>query len=290
MRFISFIHQGQRGLAIRAPEASTLTGVLETEADYPGDLDTLVRKGEAALRAAAQTLSAGRTLDLDAVQYAPPLQRPNKIICIGLNYRDHASESGFQAPDYPTVFTRFTSSLSGHGQPIVRPACSVQLDYEGELAAIIGKPGRHIRKDDALSHILGYALFNDASIRDYQFKSPQWTVGKNFDGTGAFGPEFVSADELPPGAGGLGLRTRLNAQVVQQANTSDMIFDIASLISILSEAFTLEAGDVIVTGTPAGVGMARKPQLFMQHGDVCTIEIEGFLPLRNPIVDETSNP
>jgi len=286
MRFIAFTHQGQRGLALRTPDTSTLTGLLHTDAGYPGDLDDLIAQGQMALRAAADVLRGGRTLALDAVQCLPPLQRPSKIVCIGLNYVDHASESGFQAPEYPTVFARFASSLIGHGQPIVRPRASMQLDYEGELAAIIGTRGRHIRKENALDHVIGYALFNDASIRDYQFKSPQWTMGKNFDATGAFGPEFVMADALPSGAAGLTLRTHLNDQVVQDANTNSMIFDVASLVAILSEAFTLEAGDVIVTGTPAGVGLARKPPLFMQHGDVCTVEVEGFLPLRNPVADE----
>jgi len=289
MRLIAFHHQGQRGLALRSLDASggfTLTGLLQTDAGYPGDLDMLIRQGQTALQTAADVLRGGRSLALDTLQCLPPLLRPSKIVCIGLNYVDHASESGFQTPDYPTVFTRFASSLIGHDQPMVRPACSTQLDYEGELAAIIGKSGRHIPKERALDHVIGYALFNDGSIRDYQFKSPQWTMGKNFDHTGAFGPEFVSAEELPPGASGLILRTRLNDQVVQQASTADMVFDIASLVSILSEAFTLQAGDVIVSGTPSGVGLARTPPLFMRHGDVCTVEIDGFLPLRNPIVDE----
>jgi len=285
MRFVAFTLENQRGLAVRAPDASLLTGWLQTDADYPGDLDTLIRQGPVALQAAAETLRGGKTFALGAVQCLPPVLRPSKIVCIGLNYADHARESGFQTPDYPTVFARFASSLVGHGQPMIRPTCSVQLDYEGELAAIIGKRGRAIRRQEALAHVMGYALFNDGSVRDYQFKSPQWTMGKNFDSTGAFGPELVTADELPPGAAGLTLRTRLNDQVVQASSTSNMIFDIASLVAIVSDVFTLEAGDVIVSGTPAGVGQARTPPLFMQHGDVCTVDMPGFLPLRNPIVD-----
>jgi 2-keto-4-pentenoate hydratase/2-oxohepta-3-ene-1,7-dioic acid hydratase in catechol pathway len=167
---------------------------------------------------------------------------------------------------------------------------SSQLDYEGELVAVVGKSGRHIAEHDALDHVLGYSLFNDASIRDYQTKSPQWTVGKNFDGTGAFGPMLVTEDELPPGAAGLQIQTRLNGQIVQNASTSDMVFSVARLISILSEAMTLEAGDIIVTGTPAGVGVARKPQLFMKHGDICEVEIEKIGILTNRIEDEKRAP
>jgi 2-keto-4-pentenoate hydratase/2-oxohepta-3-ene-1,7-dioic acid hydratase in catechol pathway len=163
---------------------------------------------------------------------------------------------------------------------------STQLDFEGEMVAVIGKSGRHIRKEDALSHVAGYSIFNDASIRDYQFKSAQWTIGKNFDHTGAFGPEFVTADALPPGASGLRLQTRLNGAVVQEASTASMIFDVATLVALLSEAVCLQPGDVIVTGTPSGVGLARKPPLFMKAGDVCEVEIEGLGILRNPIEDE----
>jgi 2-keto-4-pentenoate hydratase/2-oxohepta-3-ene-1,7-dioic acid hydratase in catechol pathway len=154
------------------------------------------------------------------------------------------------------------------------------------MVAVIGAGGRHIAEGDALGHVSGYSIFNDASIRDYQLKAPQWTMGKNFDGTGAFGPYLVTADELPAGGKGLRIQTRLNGTVVQDATTSDMVFSIAKLISILSEAITLSPGDVIVSGTPAGVGMARKPQLFMKDGDVCEVEIERIGLLRNPVKDE----
>lgn len=169
---------------------------------------------------------------------------------------------------------------------MIRPTASDSLDFEGEIAAVLGKGGRYISKDDALSCVAGYSLFNDGSVREYQFKSPQWTVGMNFDGTGAFGPDLVTADELPAGAKGLWLETRLNGEVVQAASTDDMVFDIASLISILSEAITLEPGDVIVTGTPSGIGWARTPRLLMKQGDVCEVSVEGIGTLRNVIADE----
>nr|WP_272490881.1 fumarylacetoacetate hydrolase family protein [Mesobacterium pallidum] len=212
------------------------------------------------------------------------------MLCIGLNYADHSAEGGFAVPDYPTVFARFNTSLVGHGQPLIKPRTSDQFDYEGEVVAVIGKPGRHIPKETALDHVIGYSLFNDASVRDFQMRTPQWTVGKNFDGTGAFGPWLVTADALPNGCAGLKLETRLNGQTVQSASTDDMVFDIATLVSTLSEAMTLEAGDVIISGTPAGVGIARKPQLFMKPGDICDVEVNGLGILSNPVAEECTRP
>ncbi len=223
---------------------------------------------------------------MSSVLGLPPIPNPEKIICVGLNYLDHTAESGFVQPDYPTLFTRVNSSLVGDGAPIIRPNVSEQLDYEGELVAVIGRGGRHIKKADALDHVAGYSIFNDASIRDYQFKTPQWTVGKNFDGTGAFGPVFVTADELPDGCKGLKLETRLNGMIVQSAPIASMVFDVASQIEIISAAITLAPGDLLVTGTPSGVGLARKPPLWMKPGDICEVEIEGIGVLRNPIRDE----
>ena len=284
MRFVRFLDPHAEGLAILV--GGVARGMTSDDPRYPGDLDALVRQGHAALEAAAATLKEGREIDLAAIKLLPPLRTPEKVICVGLNYRDHSAESGFKQPDYPTLFSRFNSSLIGDKAPIIRPLVSTQLDFEGEMVAVIGKGGRHISHADALDHVVGYSIFNDASIRDYQFKSPQWTVGKNFDDTGAFGPVLVTADELPPGAKGLKLQTRLNGIVVQEASTSDMVFDVATLIATISEAITLKAGDVIVTGTPSGVGLGRKPPLFMKAGDVVEVEIEGIGVLTNPIVDE----
>lgn len=227
-------------------------------------------------------------LDLAGVTPALPLARPGKIICVGLNYADHTAESPYEQPNYPTLFPRFTTSLIPDGAPIVRPRVSQDLDFEGEVVAIIGKAGRHIARDKALEHVAGYSIFNDGSLRDYQFKSPQWTVGKNFDNTGAFGPVVVSADALPPGAKGLRLQTRLNGEVMQDANTDDMIYPVDELIAIISEAITLEPGDLIVTGTPAGIGMARDPKRYMKPGDVIEVEVEGIGVLRNPVAEETA--
>lgn len=224
-----------------------------------------------------------RRVALDRVILLPPVPDPGKVICIGLNFRAHAVEGGNPIPDYPAIFLRARTSLLAPGAAMVRPACSDKLDYEGELAVVIGKPARHVPRAQALDHVAGYACFNDGTLRDYQRKTPQWTIGKNFDGTGAFGPELISADELPDGARHATLITRVNGEVRQKSPLSDMIFDVASLVSILSEAMTLEPGDVIATGTPSGVGYARNPPAFLKPGDLCEVEIEGVSLLRTPV-------
>lgn len=226
---------------------------------------------------------AGETVALSRVTLLAPVQRPGKTICIGLNYRAHAIEGGNAIPDYPAVFLRGATSLLDPGAPMIFPEVSDQLDYEAELAVIIGKTATAVSIEEALDHVAGYSCFNDGSVRNYQRLSAQWTVGKNFDGTGAFGPELVTPDELPAGASGLRIVARLNGEIMQDSNTGDMIFDVAKLVSLLSEAMTLEPGDVIATGTPSGVGYARKPPVFMTPGDVTEIEIEGIGTLTNPI-------
>jgi 2-keto-4-pentenoate hydratase/2-oxohepta-3-ene-1,7-dioic acid hydratase in catechol pathway len=285
MRFARYQQNGNEGLAA-ADNGGVSHGFLVKQDEYPGDLGTLIAAGHAALATAASRLLDGPEIALEEVEPLPPLPTPGKILCVGLNYTEHSRESGFEPPSYPTIFGRFASSLIGHGAPIIRPRLSDQLDYEGELVAVIGRGGRNIAAADALQHVAVYSIFNDASVRDYQLKTPQWTVGKNFDGTGSFGPLFVTADALPPGCRGLRLQTRLNDQVVQNALIDDLIFDVATLVSLLSEAMTLAPGDIIVTGTPSGVGLARTPPLWMQPGDVCEVEIESIGILRNPIADE----
>ena len=287
MRFMAFRSAHGRGLAALSGNAlADARGLTEGDAGFPGHLDALVAARPDALRRAYDALRGGGAVDTGAVETLPPFARPGKIICVGLNYADHSAESGFKQPDYPTLFGRFNSSMIGHGAPMIRPRVSEQLDYEGELVAVVGTGGRHIPKPAALAHVAGYTICNEGSVRDYQFKAPQWTMGKNFDGTGAFGPVFVTADELPPGCKGLRLQTRLNGQVVQDASTDTMVFDVETLVSVISEAITLEPGDLIVTGTPSGVGLARKPPLWMKPGDVCEVEVERIGILRNPIADE----
>lgn len=280
MQIIRFKDGDGLGLAVNAGDG--YRALRAKGASYPGDLPDLVVQG-ADLTQIAAAFRAAPPIDIDTVQILPPFPHPEKIICVGLNYVDHAAEGHFEVPTYPTIFARFTSSLLAHGAPMVRPPQSEQFDFEGELAAVIGLGGHGIPREEALLHVAGYSIFNDGSVRDYQFRTPQWTMGKNFDGTGAFGPCFVPAAALPPGAKGLRLQTRLNGAVVQDTSTDDMIFDIAELVSLLSEAITLAPGDVIVTGTPAGVGFARTPPLWMKPGDICEVEIEGIGILSNPI-------
>ncbi len=286
MRFIAFEQDHGPRLGLRAgDELVDLTAL-----GLPGTLDELLQQGPDAVAAAQRAADrATARLPLQGLAYLPPVSNPSKAIAVGLNYVDHAAESPYKdAPKYPVLFHRFASSWVGHGVPLVRPHVSEQFDYEGELLVVIGTAGRYIAKDQALGHVAGYSIFNDGSIRDYQFKSTQWMMGKNFDRTASFGPEFVTADELPRGAVGLRLRTRLNGQVLQDANTKDMIFDVATLVQVCSEAMALRPGDIIISGTPAGVGLARKPPLFMKAGDTCEIEIDGLGVLRNGIVDETA--
>lgn len=283
MKLMRFQRDGRRGWAVHESTSGEWRGTVQGESSYPGDVDELIGQGRAALDEAARVMAQQPALDLNDVQYLAPVARPSKIICVGLNYRDHTAESGFEQPDYPTLFARFNSSVTAHGAPLLHSDLSETLDFEGELVVVIGTGGSRIVREDALSHVLGYSVFNDASMREYQFKTPQWTMGKNFDGTGAFGPCLVTADELPAGARGLRLETRLNGEIVQAANTRDMVFDVESLIVTISEAITLEAGDLIVAGTPSGIGHAREPRLYMKPGDVCEVEIERIGLLRNRV-------
>ena len=194
---------------------------------------------------------------LHELKFALPVVRPGKIVCLGLNYLEHAREGGHPRPEFPTVFLRSLTSLVPHQAPIIRPRASETLDYEAELVAVIGRKAKHMTRSDALSVVAGYACFNDGSIRAYQRRTTQWDLGKNFDRTGAFGPWMVTAEALPPGASGLAIATRLNGELVQSDNTANMIFGVAELIVDLTRAMTLEPGDLLVTGTPSGVGDTR---------------------------------
>lgn len=287
MRVVAFAHQGRPAIGVRL--GGEVVPLAQAAPDLPRDLLGLVQAGDQAFAAAARAAEAfngGGRFPLAEIEFRPPLPNPSKIICLGLNYADHAAEGGHSRPDYPSFFMRGPSSLIGHNQPIIRPLVSETLDYEAELVAVVGRRARHVKQKDAHDFIAGYSVFNDASVRTYQRLTSQWTVGKNFDGTGPFGPEFVTADELPPGAVGLSIRSRLNGKVMQDANTADMLFPVAETVAILTECMTLEPGDLLVMGTPAGVGHARRPPVWMKAGDVCEVEIEGVGLLRNPIEDE----
>lgn len=207
-------------------------------------------------------------------------------MCVGLNYRDHAEEGGHPIPDYPALFLRTSTSLAAHNQAIVRPRISSKLDYEAELAVVIGKTCKRVDEAAAETCVFGYTIFNDISLRDFQKKSTQWTAGKNFDGTGPLGPAVVTADEVPPRAEGLAISCAVNGEVLQDSNTNDMIFSVPRIISLLSEFMTLEPGDHIAMGTPAGVGFARTPPIWLKAGDKVEVTIAKLGTLSNTIIDE----
>jgi acylpyruvate hydrolase len=283
VRIVHFEKGGIFGIA--ANDGSGWHGLTERESGFPATLPQLIVQG-ADLYQMGRDLLAKPAIDLNAVRILPPIPKPPKILCVGLNYDDHLQESGLKKPTYPEIFARFATSLIAHQEPILRPRESPALDYESELAVVIGRGGRRINRDGALDHVAGYSLFNDATIRDFQLRTPQWTIGKNFDATGAFGPWLVTSDAVPPGARGLRIQGRLNGRVMQESNTDLLIFSVPVLIELISAAISLEPGDVIITGTPGGIGATRKPPVFMKPGDVFEVEIESLGVLSNPIVDD----
>lgn len=282
MKLISFLHHAvpSYGL-VNGDDVLDLTPILGSQAP---DLKTLIAKDLFA--AAAQAAQSHKpTLKLAQLTLLPVIPNPGQIFCIGLNYGDHVRETGRQVTETPTIFLRLPDSQVAHGQDIVRPAESHRLDYEAEIAVIIGKGGRRIKEEDAWSHIAGYSCYNDGSVRDWQVATSQWTPGKNFYKTGGFGPWMVTSDEIAP-AQVMRLQTVLNGQVLQDSTTDKMIHSIPRQIAYISTFIPLSPGDVIVTGTPGGVGNKREPQIFMKPGDVCEIAVDAIGTLRNGIRDE----
>ncbi|RYH63445.1 MAG: FAA hydrolase family protein [Alcaligenaceae bacterium] len=286
MKFTTYLNNGVARLAI--VDGDSLIDLNKADERVPSDLRIALKSGiELQARAQEVVASAAPRIKLSSVEFAPLVPEPGKTVCLGLNYFDHAKEGGRDKPEYPWFFFRGASSLIAHGAAGVVPLVSSKFDYEAELAVVIGtKVPRHTKEADALQYVFGYSCFNDMSVRDYQKRTPQWTIGKNFDATGGFGPVLVTADELPPGALGLKIQGRLNGEVMQDANTSDMIFNVAETIALLADVLTLEPGDVIVMGTPAGVGQARTPPVWMKAGDTFEVEIERIGTLSNPIAGE----
>ncbi|TGP39834.1 FAA hydrolase family protein [bacterium M00.F.Ca.ET.228.01.1.1] len=259
----------------------------KADASVPPSLRAALKAGVDLHAAAQRAIASGEhRAPYASLDLAPVVPEPGKIVCLGHNFYDHAKEGGNLKPVYPLIFFRGASSLIAHEDPVIRPRVSEKLDYEAELMIVIGKRARHVKRENALDYVFGYTCFNDVSVRDYQKRTTQWTIGKNFDGTGAFGPWLVTADDLPPGAEGLTLRLLLNGQVMQQANTNDMIWGVAETIELLTECLTLEPGDVVAMGTPAGVGWARDPSVWLKHGDVVEVDIERVGRLRNTVQDE----
>lgn len=283
MKFVSFARQGKAGFGVVRNE-----GVVDLGARLGlVDLGAALRAhGIDTLKDLAQKHDADFALaSIDA--YRPAVADPDKVLCAGLNYDEHVRETRRERTERPTIFMRYAESQLGHEQPILLPPESERLDYEGEIAVVIGRAGRRISEEDAFSHIAGFACYNDGSIRDWQTHTSQWGPGKNFQATGAFGPTLVSADEIGENEA-LTLETRLNGQVVQHATTDMLIFSIPTLIAYCSTFTRLQPGDVIVTGTPGGVGAKRNPPLFMKDGDVVEVEVSKLGILRNPIRAEGS--
>ncbi|MFZ9555149.1 MAG: fumarylacetoacetate hydrolase family protein [Limnohabitans sp.] len=282
MKLISFEHHNTPAYGIvKGDDVLDLTPLLGTQAP---DLKTLIAKD--LLDAAAQAASSNKaTLKLSQLTLLPVIPNPGQIFCIGLNYGEHVRETGREITEVPTIFLRLPASQVGHGQDILRPAESNRLDYEAEIAIVIGKGGRRIQEAEAWDHIAGYSCYNDGSVRDWQVATSQWTPGKNFYKTGGFGPWLVTADEIAPNRV-MRLQTILNGQVLQDTTTDKMIHSIPRQIAYISSFTPLSAGDVIVTGTPGGVGNKRTPQVFMKPGDICEIVVDAIGTLRNGIRDD----
>jgi 2-keto-4-pentenoate hydratase/2-oxohepta-3-ene-1,7-dioic acid hydratase in catechol pathway len=274
------------------PRAAVLHGdhyveLHATDSSLPPSVRELLEAGPTALKAAGQAAQRDKAVRHPAAtaRLLAPVPDPHKIVCLGLNYRDHAAESGSPIPKDPVLFSKYATALIGHGQNIVLPPVSQEVDYEAELVFVIGKRGRNVRADAAAEYVAGYTIGHDVSARDWQLKKDgkQWMVGKTFDTFAPTGPVLVTADEVPDPQR-LGIRLRLNGQTMQDSNTSQMIFNVGATLAYLAQVFTLEPGDLVFTGTPPGVGVARKPPVFLKGGDVVEVEIDGMGVLRNPVV------
>ncbi len=277
------------GTAVFAVDGENAVNLTALNAEIGGDLMGLIQNPALIESVASQMADAPR-VEVAAITPALPVAEPGTIICLGLNYTDHIKEGGYDIPDYPALFMRGKNSIMAAGAPLVRPTCSEKLDYEAELMFIVGKGGRHISEADALDHVFGYTVFNDGSVRDYQRKTHQWTPGKNFDDTGAIGPFVVTPDEVPEGAAGLKIESRVGDEILQSSNTGNMIWSVAQTIATISQYTTLEPGDLIAMGTPPGVGHAKKPNpRWLVPGEIVDIEIEGIGICSNPIVDEADH-
>jgi len=285
MRLITY--QSQTGPRIAGVLGGEYVDLNQADNTLPTSMAELLALGERGLAQAAVAMTSGKPFKPSGVKLLAPVPAPQKVICIGLNYADHAAESGVDPPSEPVVFNKFVTAVAAHGDDVVLPRASTQVDFEAELVVIIGTGGKHISKSKALDHVAGYACGHDVSARDWQLQKPgkQWLMGKTFDGFAPFGPELVTADEVGD-AGELNIRLRLNGETMQDSNTRQLIFPIDELIAYLSGVCTLTPGDVIFTGTPPGVGMARKPPVFLKPGDVAEIEIERIGVLKNKFVAE----
>lgn len=289
MKIVGF--ESSEGLRLGVVEGDNVIDLQAVDAKVPANLADVLKQNNGdlkLLRDLAKRAPASARKPLKGLKYGLPVARPGKVICLGLNYMEHVKEgmNRDNVPKFPTIFMRCQTSLVPHQQAIIRPKVTETLDYEAEMVVIVGKRARHLTVDNAYSCIAGFSVFNEGSVREFQRKTTQWDMGKNFDHTGGFGPWMITADEVPPGGKGLKIQTRLNGQTMQSDNTNNMMFPVAETIAYVTQGMTLEPGDVIVTGTPSGVGFARKPPVWMKQGDTCEVDIEGIGVLVNPIEDE----
>jgi len=289
MKVVGFEAEG--GLRLGIVEGDQVVDLQAVDSKVPADLGAALaaHNGDVApLADIAKRAPAAARRPLKGLKFGLPVARPGKILCLGLNYLDHVKEGPNRdnIPKFPTIFMRCLTSMVPHEQAIVRPKASEQLDYEAEMMLIVGKRAKHLTMENATSCVAGYACSNEGSVREFQRKTTQWDMGKNFDKTGGFGPWMITADEVPPGGKGLKIQTRLNGNTLQSDNTDNMMFPVAEMLVYITQGITLEPGDIIITGTPSGVGFARKPPIFMKGGDTCEIDIEGVGVLVNPIEDE----
>lgn len=290
MKFVGF--ETNNGVRLGLVEGDNVIDLQAVNAKAPSDLGEALHRASGDLKPLADLANkapASARIPLAGLKFALPVARPGKIICLGLNYLDHVKEGPQKdnIPKFQSIFFRMLTSLVPHLQPLMRPVKSIQLDYEAEMVVIIGKRAKHLTLANATDCIAGYSCANEGSVREYQRHTTQWGMGKNFDRTGSVGPWMVSADELPRGGKGLKIESRLNGKTMQSSNTDNFMFPVAESLVYLTEGMTLEPGDIILTGTPSGVGHARKPEpVWMKPGDICEIEVEGVGVLRNPIEDE----
>ena len=288
MRLLSFRCDGHDRVGVLGRDSQVIDLSLAAPG-LPRDLIAILRSGSESLGLIARAVdshSPADELSLAGLVLRAPITEPQKIICVGLNYRDHAEESKLPLPEFPVIFAKYPNCLIGSGEPIILPPLSQQVDYEGELAVVIGRRGKDIPESDALRFVAGYSAFNDVSARDFQHRTSQWSIGKSFDGFGPMGPVLVTAGEIGDPQD-LDIRVSIGDQVLQSSNTRNMIFSVARLVSELSQVMTLEPGDMIATGTPGGVGAARTPPRFLQAGDVVRVEIAGIGILENPVVAQS---
>jgi 2-keto-4-pentenoate hydratase/2-oxohepta-3-ene-1,7-dioic acid hydratase in catechol pathway len=281
MQLVSY--QSDCGPRVAGVRGKHYVDLNEADRGVPHCIKALLAQGPGAMARASAALAKGAPIEPASVRLLPPVPSPEKIICVGLNYADHARESGMQPPSEPLIFSKFSTAARAHGDPIELPSASSQVDYEAELVVVIGVGGRHIRRDDAVAHIAGYCCGNDVSARDWQKHKPggQWLLGKSFDSFAPFGPALVTTDEVPD-PGNLRIQLRLSGRVMQDSSTRNLIFSIPELVAYVSGVCTLAPGDILFTGTPPGVGMARTPPVWLQPGDVVEVEIEKIGLLRNP--------